>query len=220
MQEHLPTFLSAIVGDVFDIEHWPMANLSGAGLAIAVGQLLRSRSERGRDILLEEVRHGEKSLGPADLDHAVAALLRYVRASREGAARLNLRLMAKVIADQAYQGDLYADKFLRYADVLAGLRREEVILLGALQRHWSNSDLLRVPEQDRMSEARRRISTELVPMPFPDEVELAAAESAILRTGFVASSSVFGGVVYQPTRSFMRLCSFVSFDATLRAEPA
>jgi hypothetical protein len=69
-------------------------------------------------------------------DDAAAFLLRYLRAAQEGAARLNLRLMARVVVGKAHAGEpLYADEFLRYADTLASLARNEVVLLGALIRH-------------------------------------------------------------------------------------
>ncbi|MGI4807500.1 MAG: hypothetical protein ACRYF2_05255 [Janthinobacterium lividum] len=113
-----------------------MGNLAGAGFAIAAQHLLRRRVEWARDILLDELRQGEKTLSDLEVEEVVAVLLRYARAAQEGTARLNLRLMAKVIAGQVERGVLYADEFLRNADLIAGLKREEVILLGTIHRHW------------------------------------------------------------------------------------
>ena len=109
-------------------------DLAGARFAVAVQQVQRRRAERARDILLDELSRGEKTVSVPEVEEAAAVLLRYGRAAQEGAARLNLRLMAKVIAGQVHQQALYADEFLRHADIIAGLRREEVTLLGALQR--------------------------------------------------------------------------------------
>lgn len=147
-------------------------------------------------------------------------MLRYNRAAQEGAARLNLRLMAKVIAGQVRHDVLYADEFLRHAEVLAGLRREEVMLLGALQRHWWASDLQEQSGLDRGNEARRRVIGELVPLPFPDVLEFSAAEAATVRTGFLAGWDTMGGAVYGPTRAFERLCRLIGLDSALEAEPA
>lgn len=220
MQEQLPALLSAVVGDAFGVGGWLMGNLAGAGFAVAVQQVQRRRAERARDILLDELRRGEKTLSLPEVEEAAAVLLRYGRAAQEGAARLNLRLMAKVIAGQVHQQALYADEFLRHADVIAGLRREEVILLGALQRHWT-ADTLRAlaNDHDRMNEAKRLMIAELIPVPFMDVAELAATEDAVVRTGFLFGTATFGGTIYRPTRAFERICTLVPFEAALEAEP-
>ena len=171
--------------------------------------------------MLDELRWGERTLSAPEVDETVAVLLRYGRAAQEGTARLNLRLMAKVIAGQIQQKVLYADEFLRHADVIAGLRREEVILLGALQRHWAAPAVqVMANDHDRMNEAKRLILAELIPVPFIDIVELAATEDAIVRTGFLAGTETFGGTIYKPTRTFQRVCALISLEAALEAEPA
>ncbi len=221
MQEQLPALLSAVVGDVFAVKDWVAGNLAGAGFALVAGQLLRRRAVHARDILLDELRRGERTLSAPEVDETVAVLLRYGRAAQEGTARLNLRLMAKVIAGQVQQKVLYADEFLRHADIIASLRREEVILLGALQRHWAAPAVQAMAnDHDRMNEAKRLMLAELTPVPFIDIVELAATEDAIVRTGFLAGTEVFGGTIYKPTRTFQRVCALISLEAALEAEPA
>lgn len=220
-QENLPSLLSAIVGDVFGAKQWVAGNLAGYGIAQAVQHLMHRRTSQARDILLDEIRHGEKPLSAPEVDESIAVLLRYGRAAQEGAARLNLRLMAKVIAGQAQQSALYADEFLRHANVIAGLRREEVILLGALQRYWNASETWAKPDDNkRVSEVNRLVGIELIPEPFADGWELAAMQSAVLRTGFLADVPAIGGGLYRPTRAFEHLCGLVSIDAALKAEPA
>lgn len=107
MQEQLSTLLSAVVGDAFGVRGWLMGNLAGASFAVAVQQVQRRRAERARDILLDEMSRGEKTLSIPEVEEAAAVLLRYGRAAQEGAACLNLRLMAKVIAGQAQRRCLY-----------------------------------------------------------------------------------------------------------------
>lgn len=221
MQEQLPALLSAVVGDVFAVKDWVAGNLAGAGFALVAGQLLRRRAVHARDILLDVLRRGERTLSAPEVDETVAVLLRYGRAAQEGTARLNLRLMAKVIAGQVQQKVLYADEFLRHADIIASLRREEVILLGALQRHWAAPAVQAMAnDHDRMNEAKRLMLAELTPVPFIDIVELAATEDAIVRTGFLAGTEVFGGTIYKSTRTFQRVCALISLEAALEAEPA
>jgi hypothetical protein len=54
--------------------------------------------------------------------------------------------MAKMIAGQAHRGNLLNDEFLYYADMLASLRREEVLVLGRLYRHWQSDSVQRAKE--------------------------------------------------------------------------
>lgn len=66
---------------------------------------------------------------PGETDEFVAILYRYLSKAQEGAACLNLRLMARVVREQLEGPGLYASEFLRYSELLASLTREEVILL-------------------------------------------------------------------------------------------
>lgn len=75
------------------------------------------------------------------------------------AARLNLRLLAKMIAGQSAIPPLYADEFLAWADVLASLRRDQVMLLGAVVRHYA--DIPRESDLERDTEAVIRASEAL-----------------------------------------------------------
>ncbi len=221
VQEILPSLLSAIVGDVFGAKQWVAGNLAGYGIAQAVQHLMRRRAEQAHHILLDELRNGEKTLSSTEVEESIAVLLRYGRAALEGSARLNLRLMAKVIAGQTQQSALYADEFLRQADVVAGLKREEVVLLGAFQRYWISPETRAMAsDNDRMNEVQRQMLSELIPEPFEDIAEFVATESAVVRTGFLSGIATFGGTIYRPTRAFERLCSLVSIDAALKVEPA
>src|SRR5712692_6521403 len=64
---------------------------------------------------------------------AVAETPANLRAAQEGAARLNLRLLAKVIAGQFQAGRLVADEFLHHAERLALLSRDEVVVIGMIE---------------------------------------------------------------------------------------
>lgn len=220
MQEQVPALLSAIVGDAFGAGGWLMGNLAGTGFAAAAQGLLRRRAERARDILIEEIRQGKRSLSGLEVDEATAVLLRYSRAAHEGAARLNLRLMAKVIAGQAECGCLYADDFLRYADLLVGLRREEIILLGAMHRHWHAAEA-QSPEHGRRQQATRdRARSELVPVPFQDDDDFYAAAEAVTRTGLLRTAEAIDDhILIQPTRLLDELYSMAPFEAAVRDEP-
>lgn len=61
-------------------------------------------------------------------------MYRYARAVHEGVGRVNLRLLAAVLAGQLAHGAVYADEFYRWADVLAGLTTEEIVVLAGYLR--------------------------------------------------------------------------------------
>jgi len=117
---------------------------AGASAALAgwtLGSLFRKRLDTAREILLEELRRCEKSLHEiGEVEEVAAITYRFARAAQEGTARLNLRLMAKVIAGQARLGTLVANEFLYYADIIASLRREEIILITTLHKHAKDQD--------------------------------------------------------------------------------
>ena len=159
MNTPVPALLSAAVKEVLNLTKLPGGNLLG----VAIEQLFRHRAEVARDILLDELRGADKTLAAAEIEEAAAIFYRYMRAAQEGGARLNLRLMAKVIAGQAHRGNLLADEFLYYADMLASLRREEILVLGTLYRHWQSDPVQRAEENTRpaaaMTAAKERINS-------------------------------------------------------------
>jgi hypothetical protein len=166
-----------------------------------------------RDILLDEIRSGTKTLGDAEVEEAAAIFYRYMRAAQEGGARLNLRLMAKVIAGQAHRGNLLADEFLYYADMLASLRREEILALGTLYRHWKSDARV-----DAAGAALSGAKAELIPKVFRDNEEFLATLGAAARTGLVTYISGFDRV-YMVSPLMDRLYALAPFEEALKAEP-
>lgn len=83
-----------------------------------------------RDILVEEIQQGDFSR--VDDDDKVSLLHRYTQAAMNGAARINLRLLAKAINSLAQNEKLaspiYANEFNRYATVLETLSDKEIQL--------------------------------------------------------------------------------------------
>lgn len=90
--------------------------------------------EESRDILVDEIQQGDFSR--LDDDDKVSLLYRYTQAAMNGAARINLRLLAKAINSLAQNEKLaspiYANEFNRYATVLETLSDEEIQLLASM----------------------------------------------------------------------------------------
>ncbi len=105
-----------------------------------VGHFFRRRAEMARDILIDEIRHANITDAHAAFeDDAIGIIVRYLRAANEGCARLNLRLLAKAIASKLRSGQLVADEFLKCAEALAPLSRDEIIVIGMLYSVWWGS---------------------------------------------------------------------------------
>lgn len=212
-----PATLLAIVGDALGAFGIPGGNLASRALE----GVFRRRAEQARDILLDELRHGERILASAEVEETVAVLYRYARAAHEGTARLNLRLLAKIIANQADAGTLRADTFLSHADRLVALRRDEIVVLGCLVRHWlACAASPEIKEEAREAEALRRTRAELVPGCLADEEEFEAALAATMRTGLLSAAAAWGGMSYRPTRQLLRIAEIAPFEAAVGQEPA
>jgi len=109
----LPEIIGAFVTDTFGLVGIPGGSVAAA---LTIGYFHR-RDELARDILFEELRLANiTDARAASEDDAIAVIVRYLRAAREGAARLNIRLLAKAIAGQVRSGSLVADEFLQYAE--------------------------------------------------------------------------------------------------------
>lgn len=75
------------------------------GMAVAALKAYRQRlGEAATEILLDELQQGDVDAAKvAAEDERIAVVYRYLRASWEGAARVNLRLLAKAIAGRLPQ---------------------------------------------------------------------------------------------------------------------
>lgn len=219
MSDELPALLSGVVSDAITGFASGGASTGGAVAGILLSRLFEKRLETARDILTEQLSRGDKTLSDvAELEEVVAITYRYARAAQEGAARLNLRLMAKVIAGQAHLGNLVADKFLYYADLLASLRREEVILIATLRKNLHSDAVKQVDEGKQAGRAQTVTIEELVPSLFKSSEHLKAVASATTRTGLVVAESLLGGMAYVTTPLLDTLLSVASFEDALREE--
>lgn len=151
--------------------------------------------------MISELRVGERDLTDIGAtDDAAAILFRYLRAAQEGAARLNLGLLGSCIHGQITASALYADQFLYHADLLASLKREEVMLLAALLRQIKKFDDeiargVEIPEgTSRTAMVHERILEELTGSPpFLTKEHVVAIAAATQRTGLLILSAGFGG---------------------------
>lgn len=117
-------------------------HIAAPGLGIAVktlGKYFSDRSQRAKQICLSELqRSGAKPEDFKNANEFAAEAWRLMRAVRDQAADENLAILAQAMACLAKRHELCSSEFVRVADVLAPLGRDELILLGALMKAESN----------------------------------------------------------------------------------
>jgi hypothetical protein len=211
MSSNVPAILGALVADGLSAIGVPGGSTAGE----AVKGYLNRRSAMATDVLLDEFRRAEIDAATAVAeDDRVAIIYRYLRASWEGSARVNLRLLAKAIVGRMQANSLVADDFMPHADALAALSRDEIILLAEMyrvQQSFGRTGANKeypwiaevVPNMERLGWSKDRANT---------------TAGRALRSGYVIAVSGFGALVFVPSPLLIDLCKTVDFDDALRRE--
>ncbi|WP_368641644.1 hypothetical protein ABRZ03_03130 [Castellaniella ginsengisoli] len=212
------SILAAAVGDALSAAFIPGGNVAG----VAISKVFAKRLEAAREIFLSELATGEKNLNSAEFEESAAIVYRYLKAAQEGAARLNLRLLAAVFAGQVRERTIVADEFLYYADLLSSLRRDEIILLGTLERFAVEvrREQIGFDNTDFASRVSERARCALIPAQFQDEEHYAAVAGALLRTGLVVGLSGWNTMVFIPSKLMAELNQLVEVEGVLQRDQA
>lgn len=135
-------------------------------------------------------------------------------------ARLNLRLFAAVAAGQIARGGSAVDEFLGWADILATLRREELILLATLHRIEQAKPPPGSGPSAFSDPARAALTRALVPDPFASAGDVAAAADACTRTGLVVVTRrpADPPLVFRTTPCLAALLALASIEGVLGRE--
>lgn len=214
------SLVGALVSDVAAKEDAVLASVFGAAVSQVIQAIRRKRFENFRDIIIEEIRFGRKDIiDAAQIDDIISCLLRIGRAAEEGAARLNIRLMAAAMNGMYSKSRLIADDFLYFSNMLSTLKREEVIVLGVFHRHAQWADQLS-GRYKLGFEVWGKVSEELVPKYMDTEEELRAYCGSLLRTGLLELVAGFGGPFHTTTPILDRLNSLVCLESALSRENA
>jgi len=129
--------------------------------------------------------------------------------------------MAQVIKGQMAATNLSADSFLHYADILSGLRRPEIVLLGTALRLYRNIP----PGEKRVAPLASSLKMELVGKPmFPDQGALEAYCFSVTRFGLLSEGvggekAAFGGFPVVPTHILLDIAALIDIEAALETEP-
>lgn len=222
MASALPDLVGSGFADIASALTFGASNLFGTSVAKVIERMMRRRAEEARSIFLEELGQGLRPpRDPGEIDEFVAILYRYLSKAQEGAARLNLRLMARVVRGQLEGQALYASEFLRYSELLALLTREEVVLLATRHRLRVEFDAEKTTAQwSDTSSVNERVERVLVPRVFSTRLHLNATLTALQRTGLVwpGAAAVSGGFVWQDTPLLDKVALLARFEGALELE--
>jgi hypothetical protein len=205
--------LPEIVGALVDAGLSAVGVPGGSAAGTLVSSYYQRRAITGREILLDELRRGEIDAAVVTSeDDCIAVIDRYLRASRDGSARVNLRLIAKAIVGALRTNTLVADDFMPHADALASLSRDEIILIAHVLAHQ--------PISETAEEAGEQWPTIVKAMEAKgwnkEHVQATAARAQ--RSGYVLAGSAFDDLSYRLSPLLMDLCKTVDFDDALRRE--
>ncbi|WP_296987924.1 hypothetical protein [Thalassospira sp. UBA1131] len=191
----------------------------GTGAASMMQKIMQKRLAGARDILLEEIREGKVHISEAvEGDEIVAVAYRFARSAMEGAARVNLRLMAKALKKQLQEPNLLASKFQHHAAIIASLRREEIILLCGLYEIEHTAEYSSKKDDQRPGWALGKLRDRFIPSLFANDKALMATLIALTRTGFVIPETAWDTFVYSTSPNLSEVISLEEFEDALRGE--
>lgn len=190
---------------------------AGAGMGL-FSAFIQKKLDQARDILLEEIAVNQLDPLHAAQDDAIAIIYRYMLAVRDGAARRNLRLLARVVCGLGQRDRLFADEFNKYAEALSRLSRDEILVVGTL--HVFKKCVRKLnPEKHIIANYWPYVLERLVPDEFPTNEHVLGICCSAQRSGLVVNGIDFDSTAYYGASPFMdEVAELVDFQDVLRRE--
>lgn len=189
----------------------------GAGLAGSeVMRYLQGRLTNANAILRSQLeRAGATASDFRDAQQLAAVAVRYHRAARDQAADENLRILAEAMVGLARRSELWASDFLKYADILAPLSRDELIFVGGLM---AADRAIRAEHRDlpRNSAIWHGVANEMIRQ-FPSKEHMEAIAARAQRSGMILPISGFDGTLFELSPLGREVREFVDIEAAVRA---
>jgi hypothetical protein len=129
---NLARFGAVVAGDLISL-----LVPGGGTLSYVANAVIERRQREGAQALIEELSaglHGPVVFEELDVEPVVAMSLRISRAIRDGTSMRNIRFLAQVVAGLKKKKSLTEDSFLKWAKIVEGLTRDELLLLGIAYR--------------------------------------------------------------------------------------
>lgn len=184
--------------------------IAGAVFHGALDRFLKQQRAVAREEIMRQLKLGRH--WAIQDDDAAAVMFGYLRAVQEGAARVNLRMIAEALFTGAQEPIFVPNEFLRHAASLAGLTRDEILFLAAFIQ--ANRDATSQPGDPSDPTKRSMIAWSLMlkPSDTSTTLDVIAHAAALGRTGWVVPVSVYGGLTYYTTSIFDAVARLVDFE--------
>lgn len=202
-------------------------DFGAAGFLAAIGngvlsKLFVDRAENARKIALSEMALCKRSkFDMPDADQFVAIVYRYGRAALEGAATLNLQILAKIMRGQTVEGAIYASEFNEFAEVVSSLKTKEIVYLGTMIKLYKEGVLVQKGKDNEFYELDQSVTIQMYKSlvgteHFPEARDFTACEYGLQRTSLIyPANQTTGGSIFAPTADLERLATLIEFDELL-----
>jgi hypothetical protein len=209
----IPEAIRTIIESVLTWSKFETLAPSAGFAAAAIGRYLFARQERSEGILRSALeRAGATAQDFKDAEQFAAGALRYVRAARDQAADENLRILAQAMIGLARRQELWASDFLKYAEIIAPLSRDELMLIGWLMAEDAK---LATPPPPGSADLWRVLNTSGL---FPSPQYLAAVAARAQRSGLISPITGLDGTQYELSPIGREVRSIVDIPAALRSD--
>jgi len=222
--ELLKTMLPAAMGDALTVQGIPAAGVAAASFAYALNALVPKRMKSASDIWVQIVGRDWGALSEEQEEELASIVDTFLQIARKGTAKANLRLLARIISGQKAAKALKADEFMYYAEIIASLRHEEIVLLGTMKHQTEITEKrggITVSEKTPKILIDIMLNTkgELVPQVFKTDIDFWATARALARTGFIYEETAgIRGSVWSLTSVFNKVYVLVPMYDLLSAK--
>lgn len=172
-----------------------------------VNAVYEKRRAAALDILIEAIkREGIVNLQfeEGEADDLVQMMMRFAKATEEGTARQNLKLLAQVIFGLKRNRAFEFDKFQACANVLETLTRDEILFLGRMYRFYTDN-----PGKNDYRAFLKSLSGTF------ENLQAEALAAGLTRTGVLLPISAFGTINYAPAPRLYEICQLAQIDHPL-----
>ena len=184
-------------------------------MGVTYEEWANKRAKEAHTILFTEIAKGKRLSTDVDPNTFFGLLHRYLNATKQGAARSNLRLMAQVLRGSMEQDCPFsADKLAANAELVATLSRNEVKFLATYWKIYAECLSTFDGEQIQINTQAKAVLS-LVPTIFSTEDEFRATAGALTRTGLILAQSGWGGIRYDVTPKLSDLVKMCDLESAL-----
>jgi hypothetical protein len=180
------------------------------------GAWLSKKSQEAHDILLSELKSGNRIDGDFDVDAFFGLLFRYLNAVKQGAAKRNLRLLAQLLARGIHKDfRLESDKLAANALLLQDLRHDELQFIGAFwKEHLALGGSADTPELLHREINKKAVNI-LVPEVFESMAKFTAIGVALQRTGLFYAPATWDGPLFCISPKLIELMTLCDIESVL-----